>query len=160
MKNIQRNQAQLKQDFAWIERISWLLDNKFQLPGTSFRFGLDPLLNLIPFAGKAVSFVTSLVMILIMWRHGVSRKAILLMLINILIDAITGAIPLFGNIFDFFHKANQKNMVLLREYYFEERHQGKGNGILLAMAISLLLLCAAMIYLLWMISSWIWGFIT
>lgn len=160
MKHNPAKEQQIKHDFAWVERISWVLDNKFQLPGIPFRFGLDPLLNLIPFAGKLISFSTSFLLILIMWRHGVSRKAVLLMFINILIDAILGSIPLVGNVFDFFHKANQKNMKLLQEYYFEEKHQGKGNGIILAILGFLLAICVLIGYILWQLSTWIWGIIS
>jgi hypothetical protein len=37
---------QIDQDFGWIDRISWLMDNQFKLE--AFGLDLDPLLNLIP----------------------------------------------------------------------------------------------------------------
>jgi len=150
---------QLNKDFAWVERIAWLLDNKYQIKGLPFRFGLDPLLNFIPFLGKLLTFLTSLVLVLLMWRNGVSPKAVMLMLINILIDAIFGSIPLFGSVFDFFHKANAKNIKLLREYYFEGKHQGKGYGIIGIVLGILLLFCAVVLWLLWAAGTWLYGLI-
>ena len=35
----------------WVERIARLMDSQFRLPGTGFRFGLDPLLGLVPVVG-------------------------------------------------------------------------------------------------------------
>ena len=32
------------------------------------------------------------------------------MLLNIFLDAATGTVPILGNIFDFFYKANKKNL--------------------------------------------------
>ena len=40
------------------------------------------------------------------------------MLVNIAIDALLGAIPLLGDVFDFAFKANEKNLALI------ERHRG------------------------------------
>jgi len=39
--------------------------------------------------------------------------------LNILFDATIGAIPVIGQIFDFFFKANARNMKLMREHYLE-----------------------------------------
>lgn len=33
------------------ERIARMMDSQFRLPGTRFRFGLDPLLGLVPIVG-------------------------------------------------------------------------------------------------------------
>src|SRR5690606_33222749 len=131
-----------------------LLDNKFNIGG--FRFGLDPLLNLIPYAGQFVSFAMSLTLIMVMLRNGVGTKVIVKMLLNVIYDALLGAIPLFGQVFDFFHKANAKNIRLLREHYFENKHQGDATGILVTIAVILLLLCAVTFYVIWLIAAWSW----
>ena len=104
------NQLQQKREkeFAWIERMSNLLDNKFSIGG--FKFGLDPLLNLIPYAGQFVAFGTSLSLVVIMLRNGAGSKVAVKMLLNVMLDAILGAIPLIGYVFDFFNKANKKNV--------------------------------------------------
>lgn len=140
-------------DFKWVERISTLMDNKFSI-GT-FRFGLDPLLNFIPFAGQAVTFGTSLVLVIVMYRNGVGSKVAVRMLINVMIDAVIGSIPLLGNLFDFFSKANQKNIILLREHYFEGKHQGSAKRLLLSVFALLLMVCGFLFYLMWILAEWL-----
>ncbi len=125
------------------------MDDKFSLPGTRFRFGLDPLINLVPFLGDIIGFAVSLVLVYVMWRNGASRKLVMLMLINIVVDLTIGAIPVIGNVFDFFFKANKKNIILLREFYYEGKHQGKGNDILAVLLGAFLLLTFLFLYILW-----------
>jgi hypothetical protein len=72
------------------------MDDKFRIPGTNFRFGLDPILNLIPFAGDVSGFLVSAALLYVMAKNGVSRKVLILMAINISVDAAIGAIPLIG----------------------------------------------------------------
>lgn len=142
----------LKKDFIWVERVSLILDNKFNIGG--FRFGLDPLLNLIPYAGQFIAFATSILLVLVMLRNGVGSKAAVKMLLNVIYDAFWGSIPLFGQIFDFFNKANQKNIVILREHYFENKHQGSAKGLLISIFIVLLLVCLVLFYFMWTITAW------
>ena len=146
-------QQKREKDFAWIERVSTLLDNKFSIGG--FKFGLDPLLNLIPYAGQFVAFGMSLALIVVMIRNGAGSKVAVKMLLNVLIDAILGSIPLIGYAFDFFNKANKKNVRLLREHYFEEKHQGSAKGLLITLFIIIVLLCIGVFYSMWLIAEWL-----
>lgn len=141
-----------KKDFLWVERVSNLMDNKFSIGG--FRFGLDPLLNFIPYAGQGVSFGTSILLVIIMLRNGVGSRVAVKMLLNTMFDAIVGSIPLFGQIFDFFNKANQKNIKLLREHYFEDKHQGSAKGLLITIFIILIVSCVAIFYMMWLLAEW------
>ncbi len=145
----------LRKDLAWVERVAWLMDDKFRIKNTRFRFGLDPLINLIPFLGDILGFSVSFLLVFVMWRHGASRKLVMLMLINVIIDLTIGAIPIIGNIFDFFFKANQKNILLLHAYYYEGKHHGKGNDILAVILGIFLLLAFLLLYLLWKGFLWI-----
>lgn len=76
------------------------------------------------------------------------------MLINIMIDTILGVIPILGNIFDFFNKANQKNVKILKEHYYEGKHQGSGIWLLALVLALLVSICGLMIYLLWVLTAW------
>ena len=143
---------QIDQDFGWIDRISWLMDNQFKIGG--FRFGLDPLLNLIPLGGAIAGFGTSLVLVIAMWRNGASSKLVIRMLLNISLDAILGSIPFLGNLLDFFSKANEKNIKLLRQHYYEGKHTGSGIGIVISILIVFFLLIAVTLYLIWTLFSW------
>lgn len=139
----------------WVESISVFLDNQFRVPGTNFRFGLDPILSLIPFGGSAASFALSAGLVLTMVKHGVSRKVLILMVGNLVLDALVGSIPVLGNIFDFFFKANQRNVNLLKKHYQEGKYTGSGNGVLVAIALVLVLLLGLILYGSWQLVSWL-----
>lgn len=144
-----------KQELRWIEQMSRLLDNAFRVPGTQFRVGLDPLIGLIPVVGDLVTFGMSGLIVLAMVRHGTSGKLVLKMVSNVLIDTVIGAIPVLGNLFDFGFKANQRNVQLLREYYYEGKHRGNAWGFWIAIVILLLLWIAGSAWLVWQLFRWV-----
>jgi hypothetical protein len=125
------------------------------IPGTNFRFGLDPILNLIPFAGDVSGFLVSAALLYVMAKNGVSRKVLILMAINISVDAAIGAIPLLGQISDFYIKANTRNIKLLKEHYQEGRHTGSGNGIIAILLIVLLIIISVILYLSYIALHWL-----
>jgi len=148
--------SRLDNEFLWVERVSTLMDSKFSIGG--FRFGLDPILGLFPIVGQGISFATALLLVLIMYRHGANSKVATKMLLNVMLDAGIGAIPLVGNVFDFFFKANKKNIRLLKAYHYEGKHQGSAKNILAFIFILLLLFCVFIFYLLWITGEWLIGF--
>jgi hypothetical protein len=135
-----------KTELRWIEQVTGLMDSKFNIPGTNFKFGLDPIIGLIPFIGDLSTFGVSAMMVYTMSKHGVSRKVIILMMLNIFLDTAIGSIPILGNVFDFFYKSNNRNLSLLKKHYAEGKYQGKGNGILIVIAISFVLILALIFY--------------
>lgn len=141
----------------WVSRLSYLMDKQFRFPGTNFRFGLDPVLNLIPIAGDMTGLLISGGLLLAMVRKGASNKVVVLMTLNILLDATIGAIPVIGQIFDFFFKANSRNIKLMREHYFENKHQGSGKAIIVWTVIILVIVIISAIYGLWHLGAWLFG---
>jgi hypothetical protein len=139
----------------WVERLARLLDNQFKFPGTNFRFGLDPILNLVPVLGDISGLLLSSVILATMLKHGVSRKLAILMALNILVDTVVGAIPLLGNIFDFYYKSNARNMRLLREHYEEGKHQGSGWGLIICIFLVLFAVLAGLIYVFVKVGEWV-----
>ena len=131
----------------WVERIAHLFDDQFAIPGTKFRFGLDPIVNLFPVAGDAAGFLVGAALVLTMAKHGVSRKVLILMMLNLLIDGLIGAIPLIGTVFDFYYKANTRNINLLKAHYEEGKYQGSGTGVLVTIVIVLILFFVLFLYL-------------
>jgi hypothetical protein len=122
----------------WVDHVARLMDSQFRLPGTNFRFGLDPILGLIPVVGELGTFAISAALILTMVRHGASRKVVVLMVLNVLLDTVVGSIPVLGNLFDFAYKSNERNVRLLRQHYGEGRHQGSGTGLIAVVVLALL----------------------
>ncbi len=140
----------------WVESLSRLMDSQFRLPGTQFKFGLDPILGFIPLAGTLSTYAVSGVLVFTMARYGVSRKVVILMLINIFLDALIGSIPLVGNLFDFVYKANDRNVRLLRRHYQEGKYAGSGTGILLLIGLFLVVLLGLLFYGIWTLSAYLW----
>lgn len=156
MNNQNQHSTNLIGRLKWVERISGLMDDQFKLPGSNFRFGLDPIINLIPFVGDVSGFLVGAALVLVMARNGVSRKVVILMVLNICIDALIGGIPLIGNVFDFYYKSNSRNIKLLKEHYEEGKHQGRGTGVLLAVFIVLFLLFLGFLWLIYLVAAWVW----
>jgi len=138
-----------------VERVSYLMDEKFRLPGTNFRFGFDPLINLIPVVGDLSGFAVSSVLVLAMAKYGVSRKVLIMMCLNIVLDSTIGAIPIIGHIFDFTYKSNSRNIKPLKEHYEEGKHQGSGKDVIFWVISILLLSFLIFAYLLWILLRWI-----
>lgn len=92
-----------------------LLDSKFTVPGTKIRFGMDPLLGLIPGAGDWLTGLFSIYFLVMALRQGGDSPVLIRMFFNILLDIVVGSIPLVGDVFDVAWKANLKNAHLLEE---------------------------------------------
>lgn len=142
-------------ELEWVERISRLMDSQFSIPGTNYRFGLDPLIGLVPLLGDISSFAISGSLILTMARHGASRKLVILMLGNLALDTFLGSIPLIGNIFDFAYKANQRNLNLLKKHYTEGKYQGSGTGIVIGAFLVMVAIFSLVVYGSWKLVSYL-----
>jgi len=123
-----------------------LMDAQFRVPGTNFRFGLDSLIGLIPGAGDLSTFAVSGYMLWIMANNGASGFVLARMTFNILIDAIVGAIPILGDLFDVAFKANMRNMRLMQQHYEEGRHRGSAWKIIVPVLIVVFLIIIAIIW--------------
>lgn len=102
--------------------ISRLLDSQFQFLG--YRFGLDPLLGLIPGFGDTVSLILALYLFYIAVELKVSQRRLFRMLRNIGLDFLLGILPVVGDISDFIYKANQKNLEIIEEHLRETGEEG------------------------------------
>ncbi len=142
-------------ELRWVDGFSRLLDTRFRIPGTKIRFGADFLMGLIPGVGDVVSMGFSAVLIVTMAKNGASARLVVQMLLNVLLDTIVGTVPILGNVFDLFYKANYRNAVLMREYYDQNKHRGSAWPLIVGVAVGLLLLLALTIWLLVILVGWI-----
>jgi len=133
-------------EIRWIERIANLLDSRFTFPGTKYKFGLDPIIGLIPVIGDLSGMVVSAFLIASLAKRGGSKKVIILMTLNVLLDTVIGSIPILGSIFDFGFKANTRNIRLVKEHYYEGKHQGSGTRIIIVIFILVMAIIAALLY--------------
>ena len=104
-----------------LERLAWLMDRAFHIPGTRIRVGLDALLGLLPVGGDLLTGVVQVGLVLVALRHyKVPRTVAARMAGNVLLDVAVRAIPLLGDLFDIGFKANTRNIRLLDAYRHPE----------------------------------------
>ncbi|WP_254822044.1 DUF4112 domain-containing protein [Haloglomus halophilum] len=89
-----------------------LLDDGIRLPVVGVRVGLDPIVGVLPVAGDTAMAVVGLYIVAESARQGVSFLTIARMLLNILIDATVGSIPVVGDLFDVAFRAHRRNLDL------------------------------------------------
>lgn len=106
---------------ARIDRMARLLDARFRLPGTPFRFGWDSILGLVPGLGDLVTFGPAVWMIAEGVRGGARPHVLARMAVNSGLDLLIGAVPVLGDLFDAAFKANLRNAELLRQEFSRPR---------------------------------------
>ena len=111
----------------------------FPLPGTKIRFGLDPILGLLPGGGDTITGGISAYIVVEAARMGLPREVLYKMVGNILLDSFAGTIPVLGDIFDVGWKSNVKNIELL-EKHLEIAEDSKSNTLFIIGLIVLLTL--------------------
>jgi Domain of unknown function (DUF4112) len=104
-----------------LRQLAHLLDDRFRIPGTSYRIGLDGLIGLVPGVGDAVTTLLSLYIVLEARRLGVPLTKLGRMGLNVGVDAVLGAVPLLGDLFDVAWKSNRRNLALLLDHLDADR---------------------------------------
>ena len=140
-------------DLQWMDTVSDFLDSKFKIPGTSITFGADFLIGLVPGIGDVAGYVLSSALVVAMARHGASTKIILKMLGNVILDAVVGAIPIIGDLFDLTYKANRRNYRMLKEHHQKGKHSGSAWGMVILVIVALIAIFGLVIYLIFNIGS-------
>jgi hypothetical protein len=140
----QRSAPQLER----LKALARLLDDAIPIPGTKYRFGLDPVIGLVPGLGDAVGAIFSIFIVYHAARLGAPKATLFRMLSNIGVDTIVGEIPLLGDLFDFGWKANRKNLILLEQHLNQPASARRASRrVLLLVALGLLLILAAVVAL-------------
>ncbi len=96
------------------QRVARLMDSQFKFG--PWRFGLDPILGLIPGGGDLLSLALASYIVWIAIQMKIPTIRIIQMIFNLALDFIVGIIPFFGDAFDFFYKPSLKNLEILRKY--------------------------------------------
>src|SRR6476646_10985875 len=125
-----------------LETLAHWLDTVFEIPGIRLRFGIDALLGLLPGFGDTASAFASVYILQAATKYGVPRVTLARMTLNIGIDLIVGAIPIVGDLFDVYWKANRKNVELLRRHLkanpTNERSIKRSDGLFVTGMIALI----------------------
>ncbi len=155
---------------VWLDKkglaklISVWSDSVFEVPGLGWRFGLDPIIGLVPVAGDFASALASLYILALAAEMQVPRSTMLRMGLNVAIDYFVGSIPILGNIFDFAWQANARNMQLLERAMAappaERRKQSLWDWLILSGLIAALVaLFIGSLVMAILIAGWIAGWI-
>ena len=108
------------QELAWLAD---LLDTRWRIPGTSWRFGLDAVAGLIPGGRRSAQRARRALHFQPRPPGRAPRHVLARMIGNLLLDTIVGSIPLLGRIFDVAFKANRRNLKLLQKHLQAGRDQ-------------------------------------
>jgi Domain of unknown function (DUF4112) len=109
-----------------LRQLAHLLDDRFRIPGTTYRIGLDGLIGLVPGVGDAVTTLLALYIVLEARRLGVPLTKLGRMGLNVGVDAVLGAVPVLGDLFDVAWKANRRNLALLLDHLDADRETRQG----------------------------------
>lgn len=109
-------EAHVRATLERLRRLSHALDNAFTLPLVNYRVGWDAIIGLIPGIGDAITLLPSGYLIYQAHRLGTPRPLLIRMILNVLLEALIGTIPLIGDIFDAVWKANERNLALLERH--------------------------------------------
>ena len=113
------------------------MDEFLRIPGTKFRFGLDPIIGLFPGLGDTASAIVSALALVQAARRGVPKVLLARMSLNILINELVGIIPGIGDAFSFWFKSNTRNYRLLQEHIGRPTRSRKSDWIFVAIVLGL-----------------------
>ncbi|HEY1236155.1 MAG TPA: DUF4112 domain-containing protein [Candidatus Binatia bacterium] len=135
-----------------------LLDQRFTIPGTSIRIGLDPIIGVIPGIGDLLANLTGSLILMIAAQLGVSKIVIARMGINVAINTLLGAVPIFGDVISIWYRSNVKNVELLERHVGRQskRADSKDWLFVIALIVGLLLLLGGIaVFGIWVVKQ-IW----
>lgn len=125
------------------------------------RFGLDPIVGLIPGAGDIVTGFFSAMMLLHAVRLRIPKVIIVRMMANTALDLLTGVVPLLGDLFDAGFKANLRNLALLERHATPGVPPSRSDYIFVGICLGVLALLAIVPilifwWILWALSNVNW----
>jgi hypothetical protein len=144
---------------SWFRWWADLLDSRYRIPGTNVRFGLDPVLSLIPGLGDLASPAFAVALIVQGLHQRVPRLVLLRMVGNALVDAVVGAVPGVGTVADIFWRANSRNLALLERHAQGVHPLSKGDytflfGVAIAFGVVTLLVLILAVWI--TVGIWRW----
>jgi Domain of unknown function (DUF4112) len=139
-----------------LRAVAWLLDRAFTVDGKR-RFGIDPLIALIPGIGD---WIAALLSLFILWeaaRLGIPGRILLQIGLNIAIEGLVGTVPIIGDVFDFVWQANMRNLRLVERHYRPElRARPLGRIALLVILAALFILFTIGLFA-FLLFRWAWS---
>src|SRR5690606_4753043 len=104
------------------------------------------IIGLVPGIGDAIGALLSVFILNEARMLGAPRSVLLRMSGNVMLEAIIGAIPFAGDLFDAGFKANARNVALLERYHFDPSGSARSSRWFVAgFTVFLLLLAVAIV---------------
>jgi Domain of unknown function (DUF4112) len=125
-----------------VRAVASVLDDAIRIPGTNIRFGIDPLIGLVPGLGDLLGGAASAYIILEAARAGAPASVLVRMTLNVGIDTLVGGLPVVGDLFDFAWKSNARNVRLLARHVDAPAETRRASGALVALLIAAIVLVA------------------
>ena len=139
-----------------LRRWARMFDAAFRIPGTQITFGIDPLIGLVPGIGDLAS---PLLTIAILWQAAklrVPKVVLARMVLNALVDAAVGAIPVLGDAFDFAWKSNEWNMALLERHVMPGQRASSGDYLFVTLCVAVVIIAALLpLAAAWVVIAWL-----
>ena len=142
-----------------LRRVSRLLDNAIAIPGTKIRFGLDPIIGLLPGGGDTITGGIAAYIVVEAARMGVPREILGKMVTNILIDSFAGTVPVVGDLFDLGWKANVKNIELLEKHLDVTESNKSDTLFIVGLVLLLSLIVLGFAAITFFTVTWFWQLI-
>jgi hypothetical protein len=133
-----------------------LLDQRFTIPGTSIRIGLDPIIGLIPGVGDTLANLAGSAILLVGAQFHLPKVVLLRMALNVALNTLLGAIPFIGDLFSIWFRSNVRNARLLERYATRHGQKAAPSDWLFVITIVaglLLLLIGVIAGLSWLIKQ-------
>lgn len=135
-----QKRASLDALFRWVALV---MDEFIGVPKTKLKFGLDPLIGLLPGIGDTASAFVSALVLIQAARHGLPKILLARMSLNILINEIVGIIPAIGDAFSFWFKSNKRNYELFRAHTAAPRKARTSDWIFVFVVLGILFVIVA-----------------
>ena len=101
---------------ARLDRLARFMDAAFAIPGTKVKVGADAVVGLVPGIGDLVAKIASAYILYEAHQLGIPKHKLVRMGGNVLMDLTFGSIPLAGDVFDVFWRANMRNLKIVRDH--------------------------------------------
>ena len=136
---------------AEVRALADLLDSRFRIPFTRYRFGVDAILGLVPGVGDVAGLVAGSLVVAQAVRLGARGWTLANMLLTVTLDAIVGTVPVAGTVFDIAYKANRRNVELLEQHTLDAeaaRQQARRSAVrsLAVVAVVTVALAALLVF--------------
>jgi hypothetical protein len=142
----------------WVRDLVRYLDAAITIPGTNIGIGFDAVVGFFaPVLGDWVGAFASLVLLREALRRRVPPVIVFRMLLNVLVDALFGMVPVAGDVFDVAFQANKRNLDLLERHAREGKPRARDYFVVGLAALIVLAAAVLPIVVVALVVRWITG---